>query len=134
MFGIPDSVIEETKKAYPPGTRVELIKMEDPYRRLEPGEQGTVTGVDDIGTIHVEWDCGSCLGIAYGEDECKNLCPDFTKEVRDGIMKVRDTGRTNMFDLRAVQVIAADMECYETVVFIEDHRKEYSSFILTGHV
>ena len=29
--------------------------------------------VDDIGTIHVDWDCGSGLGIAYGEDVCKKV-------------------------------------------------------------
>jgi len=25
------------------------------------------------GTIHVRWDCGSGLGIAYGEDSCRKL-------------------------------------------------------------
>ena len=29
---------------------------------------GTVVFVDDIGTIHIKWDCGSTLGIVYGED------------------------------------------------------------------
>lgn len=47
--------------------------MDDPYRKMIPGEQGTVTGVDDIGTIHVAWDCGSGLGIAYGADECRRI-------------------------------------------------------------
>lgn len=134
MFGIPRTVVEERKKAFPPGARVELIKMTDPVHPLNPGEQGTVTGVDDLGTIHVNWDCGSGLGLAYGEDECKNLCPDFTKAVRDGIMKVRNTALTNMFDVNAVQKIASDLECFETVIFIEEHREEYSNFILTGHV
>ena len=37
-------------------------------------KSGTLTlGVDDIGTIHVSWDCGSSLGIAYGEDLCKKI-------------------------------------------------------------
>ena len=68
MFGIPDSVIKRIKETYPAGTRVELVFMQDEYRTLKPGEKGTVTGVDDIGTIHVDWDCGSSLGVAYGED------------------------------------------------------------------
>ena len=38
-----------------------------------PGTQGTVRGVDDIGTIHVEWDSGSSLGVAYGEDVCRKV-------------------------------------------------------------
>lgn len=73
MFGISDAVIERLKKEYPSGTRVELVSMNDEYCRLNPGEQGTVIGVDDIGTIHVNWDCGSSLGIAYGEDKCKKV-------------------------------------------------------------
>jgi len=47
--------------------------MNDPYSRLKPGDQGEVLMVDDIGTIHVHWDCGSSLGVAYGEDHIKKL-------------------------------------------------------------
>lgn len=35
------------------------------------GTRGTVVGVDDIGSIMVNWDNGSGLSVAYGEDECK---------------------------------------------------------------
>ena len=38
---------------YPRGCRVKLICMNDPYRNLEAGTLGTITHVDDIGTIHV---------------------------------------------------------------------------------
>ena len=55
---------------YPRGCRVKLICMNDPYRDLKEGSLGTVTHVDDIGTIHVAWDCGSTLGVVYGEDLC----------------------------------------------------------------
>lgn len=72
-FGIPDHIIRGLKEKYPVGCRVELISMNDPYRHLEPGTQGTVIAVDDIGTIHVDWDNGSSLGIAYGEDSCKRV-------------------------------------------------------------
>lgn len=58
---------------YPSGCRVELVSMDDPYTKLEPGDQGTVKFVDDIGTIFVNWDCGSGLGIAYGEDVCRKV-------------------------------------------------------------
>jgi len=74
MFDIPREVVEELRRKYPAGCRVELVHMNDPYNtKLVPGCKGTVTGVDDIGTIHVNWDCGSGLGIAYGEDSCKRL-------------------------------------------------------------
>ena len=58
---------------YPVGTRVELIEMDDPYSKLKAGEQGTVSFVDAIGTIHVNWDCGSSLGLIPGVDEFKKI-------------------------------------------------------------
>ena len=68
---IGKETLERLRKAYPAGTRVELIRMDDPYAGLLPGSKGTVRAVDDIGTIHVDWDCGSGLGIVYGEDACR---------------------------------------------------------------
>lgn len=47
--------------------------MNDPYSRLTPGEQGAVVMVDDIGTVHVAWDNGSSLGVAYGVDHIRKL-------------------------------------------------------------
>jgi len=60
--------IQRVKSRYPKGTRVKLIKMDDPYTKLQSGATGTVIHVDDIGTIHVSWDNGEKLGIVYGED------------------------------------------------------------------
>lgn len=39
---------------------------------------------------------------------------------------------TNMFDVPTVQYIANEMRLYELVIFLEEHRKEYVHFILTG--
>ena len=61
------------RKEYPIGTRVELVQMDDPYAKMNPGEKGTVRYVDDIGTIHVSWDCGSSLGVVFGEDTIKKI-------------------------------------------------------------
>lgn len=58
---------------YPVGCRVELIGMDDPYSKLLPGEQGTVSAVDDTGTVFVNWDWGSGLGVVYGVDEIRKL-------------------------------------------------------------
>lgn len=72
MFNISENTLEQLRKEYPAGTRVELLHMDDPYNtKLLPGSKGTVNCVDDIGTIHVYWDCGSSLGVAYGVDSCK---------------------------------------------------------------
>lgn len=61
------------RQMYPAGCRVELVSMDDPYSKLLPGEQGTVSAVDDTGTVFVNWDCGSGLGVVYGVDEIRKL-------------------------------------------------------------
>ena len=66
-------VVNKIKKGYPSGTRVELIYMDDSYGVLEAGDKGTVDHVDAIGTIHVNWDNGSRLGVAYPVDKVVKL-------------------------------------------------------------
>ena len=61
------------REKYPPGCRVELVKMDDPYREMPPGLQGVVTGIDDSGSIHVDWQNGSSLAVIFGEDECRRV-------------------------------------------------------------
>lgn len=73
-MNIPKETLQALREEYPKGTRVELLQLEDPYNtKLVPGCKGTVLLVDDIGTIHVSWDCGSSLGIVYGVDSCRKL-------------------------------------------------------------
>jgi len=67
------ATVEWVRAAYPSGCRVELISMDDPYTKLKPGERGTVCYIDSIGTVFVDWDCGSSLGIAYGIDHIRKL-------------------------------------------------------------
>ena len=55
-----------------------------------------------------------------------------TNLIREQILAVRDTGLTNMFDIPAVQRIAFDLDYYELVDWLTDHRKEYENFIMTG--
>ena len=55
-----------------------------------------------------------------------------TETIRKQVLAVRATGETNMLDTRRVQVIANRMGFYELVVYLEEHRKEYANFILTG--
>ena len=61
------------KKSYPKGTRIELLSTMDDIQAIEKGMKGTVTGVDDIGTIHMSWDNGRGLGLIPGEDYFKVL-------------------------------------------------------------
>ena len=62
--------VDLLRSRYPKGTRVELLRMDDP--QAPPiGTKGTVQGVDDAGSIMVAWDNGSGLNVVYGEDLCR---------------------------------------------------------------
>ena len=75
MRNLRRETIEHLRKSFPRGCRVELLQMDDP--QAPPiGTLGTVIGVDDLGTIHVNWDNGSGLGVAYGEDACRRIDND----------------------------------------------------------
>ena len=65
--------LERLRKMYPAGTRVELVSRNNLNTKLAPGDRGTVEFVDAIGTIQVRWDCGSGLGVAYGEDVIRKI-------------------------------------------------------------
>lgn len=64
---------ESVKQMYPPGTRIELICMNDPYSPVSSGTRGTVQSVDDLGTIFADWDNGLSLGVVPGEDVFRKL-------------------------------------------------------------
>jgi hypothetical protein len=55
-----------------------------------------------------------------------------TETVKEQILAIRETAETNMFDVRTVQVIANRRGFYELVIYLEEYRKEYVNFILTG--
>ena len=72
MFNIAKEKLEELRRSFPVGCRVELVKMDD-VQAPPIGTKGTVTGVDDIGSIMVRWDNGSGLNVVFGEDECRRM-------------------------------------------------------------
>ena len=55
-----------------------------------------------------------------------------TEKIKRQILVIRDTGITNMFDTQAVQRIAYDMGFCKLVVYLEENRREYAHFLLTG--
>ena len=65
-------IVERIRRDYPAGTRVELVRMDDP-QAPPVGTKGTVLGVDDVGSILVAWDNGSGLNVAFGEDVCRKV-------------------------------------------------------------
>ena len=72
MQVISKEALQSLRERFPQGTRVELVKMDDP--QAPPiGTKGTVKGVDDIGSIMVAWDSGGSLNVVYGEDICRKI-------------------------------------------------------------
>ena len=65
-------IVERVKKQYSVGCRVELVRMDD-VQAPPIGTKGTVYGVDDTGSILVNWDNGSGLNVVYGVDSCRKL-------------------------------------------------------------
>ena len=72
MRGMTQEILASLREQFPQGTRVELLRMDDP--QAPPiGTCGTVIGVDDTGSVMVRWDNGSGLHVVYGEDECRKV-------------------------------------------------------------
>jgi hypothetical protein len=56
------------------------------------------------------------------------------EKIKEQILAIRETGKTNMFDVISVQSLANELHFYELVIFIEEHRKTYTNFMLTGEM
>ena len=65
-------IVENIRREYPAGTRVELVRMED-VQAPPVGTKGTVKGVDDTGSLLMRWDNGSGLNVVYGEDLVRKI-------------------------------------------------------------
>jgi hypothetical protein len=130
---ITEKQLANRREQYAPDTRVELVYMNDAHTSLKPGDRGTVTHVDDIGTVFVDWDCGSRLGVAYGEDQIK-LVPPIPDDVREQLTVIQKSGVVNMFSINEVQRLCFNSDFYAAVDWIECNRKHYGHFILTGKV
>ena len=49
---------------YQPGDRIALVFTADPYTKLQPGDEGTVTRCDEnFDQLSVRWDSGSTLSM-----------------------------------------------------------------------
>lgn len=64
--------VARVREQYPVGCRVVLERMDD-FQAPPIGTEGTVRGVDDTGSVMVDWDNGSGLHVVYGEDRCRRI-------------------------------------------------------------
>ena len=71
---------ERMKKYYPPGTRIILLSMEDDPHPVEDNTRGTVRIVDDLGTLHCDFDNGRSIGVVPGEDSFRKLTDEELSE------------------------------------------------------
>lgn len=83
-------IAESIKKLYPPGTRIELISMNDPYSPVPAGTRGTEKFVDSMGTIFPEWDNGRTLGVIPGEDSFRKLTQEEVEAENQSEAEVED--------------------------------------------
>ena len=76
MMGFPNSeTVEHIRRTYPVGCRVVLDQMDD-VQAPRIGSQGTVTGVDDTGSVMCAWDEGGSLSVVYGADRCHKIATE----------------------------------------------------------
>lgn len=55
-----------------------------------------------------------------------------TNKIKEQILAIRDSGETNMFDVRKVQEIALREGYDELLIYLADNFEAYSRFILIG--
>jgi hypothetical protein len=123
--------VESLRAQYPIGTRIVLTaEMRDPSP-IAAGMRGEVVYVDDCGHLGMKWDNGRSLNVIVGEDSFRKLTV-VTDLLKSQIEQVRRGGKANMLDVCAVQYAANEEKLYELVVFIEEHRKEYARYVMTG--
>lgn len=51
------------------GRRIKVVTCNDPYTKVKPGTYGTVAFVDDVNTVHVEFDDGTKLGLCHDDGD-----------------------------------------------------------------
>ena len=79
-------MVQRYKAEYPPGTRVQLNHMDDPYAPVKDGTRGTVKHVDDAGQLHMQWDNGRTLALVPGENSFRKLTADELAEEQGQVL------------------------------------------------
>ncbi len=77
-----------TRLNYPPGTRIKLEHMDDPYAPVPPGTCGTVVHGDDGGHVHMKWDNGRSLSLIPGVDAFQKIKQEQTQGQQMGGIKL----------------------------------------------
>lgn len=89
------------REQYPPGTRIRLTEMQDPYAPVPPGTEGEVNFIDDAAQIHMKWSNGR---MQEAEDDGGMLA--------DSLSQLRGSG----LDVQGLKVITEKIEITYTRV------------------
>ena len=65
---IRPEVLKQLREEFPPGTKVVLDEMCDPYREMPAGLMGEIMFIDDTGSAHIAWENNSTLACIHGVD------------------------------------------------------------------
>ena len=57
------SYLDQLRKKYTVGTKLQLLSMWNQTYPVLPGTVGEVTHIDDAGSIHMRWENGSSLAL-----------------------------------------------------------------------
>ena len=55
-----------------------------------------------------------------------------TERIKEQIEAIRQSGETNMLDVKMVQWLANRDNYFELIIYLEEHRKEYLNYLFTG--
>ena len=116
-----EKLADELREKYPPGTRIELIHMEDEFSPVEEGTRGTVRFIDDIGQMHMLWDNGRTLAVNAETDSFRALTPEECYEEqcfvcdRCGCVAYNDHQHWH----KGLQMFLCDC-CYDEVIYEEE--------------
>ncbi|MDO4301275.1 MAG: DUF5049 domain-containing protein [Clostridia bacterium] len=56
-----------------------------------------------------------------------------TDKIKEQIIAIRESGLTNMFDIREVKRLAKERRFFELIDYIEDYQDRYVAFIFNSN-
>lgn len=112
------------------GKRVMLVKTGDAYTRLARGSLGTAVFEDDVGTLHVDWDDGSTLGLLPSEDSWDFLSPE--QEIDVLADKIKDIPRGQSAKIAGANIARIELPDRDGWEFSIDS-PDVSAAVITAH-
>ena len=106
------------KAHYPPGTRIRLDTMDDPWHPIPSGMEGEVDFVDDEGQIFMKWDNGRTLPLTPGEDSFTVIAPklETLKLYMPLIADLYEQNEYGEFDDSSILLEGSELRGYEAQI------------------